>query len=256
MHIPAPTRRHFLAGLAAAGVAIRSARARADAAKLRIVYYATFPPLCFEQDGKMQGILLDILGQAAKTAGIDVTHQGFPWARAQAMVQNGEADAFCTNPTDERRAYALFTELPVYVAPVSLFYAADNPRSSQIEQIKTIDDLKAVKQGDYNGNGFAETTFKGLPIEWSPNLVNTLTKVSLSRNDVFVGNDTVAKYLIKQNAIGGIKSFPVTIGKQSAFHLGVRKTLPDAQGLIDAMGHAIQAAHDSGFDREVALKYI
>jgi len=253
MHIPAPTRRQFLAGLAAAGVAIRSARAQA--AKLRIVYYATFPPLCFEQDGKMQGILPELLDKAATAAGIDVSHQGFPWARAQAMVQNGEADAFCTNPTDERRAYALFTELPVYVAPVSLFYSADNPRRAEIEQIKTFDDLKAVKQGDYNGNGFAETTFKGLDIEWSPNLLNTLTKVSLGRNDVFVGNDTVAKYLIKQNNIGGVKSFPVAIGKQSAFHLGVRKTLPDAQGLIDAMGHAIQAVHDSGYDREVALKY-
>jgi len=253
MHMLPPTRRQFLAGLAAAGIAIRGARA--ETSPLRIVYYATFPPLCFEQDEKMQGILPEILGKAAKDAGIDVAHQGFPWARAQAMVQNGEADAFCTNPTDERRAYALFTELPAYVAPVSLFYSADNPRRAEIEQIRTIDDLKTVKQGDYNGNGFAETTFKGLAIEWSPNLLNTLTKVSLSRNDVFVGNDTVAKYLIKQNNIGGVKSFPVAIGKQSAFHLGVRKTLPNAQAIVDAMGRAIQAVHDSGFDREVALKY-
>ena len=248
-----PTRRQFTAGLAASG--LMASGVRAQTAPLKMVYYATFPPVCFEQDGKMVGILPEIIDQAAKDQGVALESAGLPWARAQAMVKAGEADAYCTNPTAERKEFMTFTKDPIYVAQVAVFYAADNPRRAEIETIKTRDDLLKFKQGDYNGNGFGETTFKGLDIDWSPNLGNTLSKVAVSRVDVFVGNETVAKYLIKENKIAGIKSFVVSIGNQSAFHFGVRKTYANAQQVVDSIEKGAAPLHANGFAQKVVAKY-
>lgn len=77
-------------------------------APMHFVYYDNYKPRSWLSDGKMRGILIDIINEAAhKRSGIDIIQEGFPWKRAQLMVQNGMADAFITLPTPERSAYTL-----------------------------------------------------------------------------------------------------------------------------------------------------
>ncbi|MGL6054852.1 MAG: transporter substrate-binding domain-containing protein, partial [Vibrio metschnikovii] len=58
---------------------------------MTIVYYDSFPPYSFrDEDGNMAGIFIDIADQVLQeTMGIPIIHKGYPWARAQRMVELG-----------------------------------------------------------------------------------------------------------------------------------------------------------------------
>ena len=253
------SRRGFCAGMSAAALsslAWNVKPARAD--EFKVTFYNSFAPLSFETDAhEMTGILPDMVMEIlGKRVGLPVSLQGLPWARAQALVQDGSADAFCTNPTPGRLEYALFTSRAPIETKTELFYALDNPRRAEIEAIKTVDQLKDFRQGDYIGNGFAEATFKGLTIDYTPTLDSVFKKIAAGRLDLFVGNDLVAKSVLKQASLGDkIHSFPVDIGQPSRFHIGIRKSLTEAPALIAKADAAIAAAQADGTLARIVAKY-
>ena len=230
--------------------------ARAD--DMKIVYFNAFPPVSFDNDAhQISGILPDmmteILGNRMK---LPITMQGMPWARAQASVQDGSADAFCTLITPPRLEYAVFTKNPVITLKINLFYAVDNPRRAEIEAIRTVDQLKGFRQGDYVGDGFAEATFKGLPIDYTPTLESTFKKIEAGRTDMFVGTDLVGKGVVKQLGLGDkIKDFQVDIGQPSAFNIGLRKSYPDITAVLAKADEAIEAAQKDGTLAKITAKY-
>ena len=253
------SRRGFCAGLSVATLSSLAWGVKpARAADFKVAFYNTFAPLSFEgDDHAITGILPDMMTEIiGKRLGLPVSLQGLPWARAQALVQDGSVDAFCTNPTPARLDYALFTSRAPITTKTELFYALDNPRKSEIEAIKTVDQLKDFRQGDYIGNGFAEATFKGLTIDYTPTLDSVFKKIAAGRLDLFVGNDLVAKSVLKQAALGDkIHSFPVEIGQPSHFHIGIRKSLAEAPDLIAKADAAIAAAEADGTLARIVAKY-
>lgn len=119
-----------------------------------------FAPYSWEHNGAMTGILVDCMDELlGKRMGFNVVHRGLPWEEAQDMVRSGQGDALCTNPTDTRQQFMVFSEEPVVESLPSIFCAVDNPRLSTIKNISSLDDLKAFRQVDYKGNGWAQRTF-------------------------------------------------------------------------------------------------
>lgn len=121
---------------------------------MTIVYYDSFPPYSFrDENGNMAGIFIDIADQVLQDKmGISVLHRGYPWARAQKMVQMGEADAFITVATQARQEYTNVSSTPVIVGPMNLFVNPTNRNLDQIEHIQTTDDLSPFLILDYQGN--------------------------------------------------------------------------------------------------------
>lgn len=130
----------------------------AKAETMKFAYYDQYSPRSFMEDGKMKGILIDIINEAiVKRMGIEVKHEGFPWVRAQMMVEKGFSDAFITVPTPTRKAYTQVSKEPIIVFETFLATAADNPKKKRIlSRIKSLDELKNYVFVDYYGNGFAE----------------------------------------------------------------------------------------------------
>jgi len=171
-------------------------------------------------------------------------------------VQQGEADALCTLPTPARLDYALFTRNPVIVTKTELFYAEDNPRRAEIEAVRTLDQLKGFRQGDYIGNGFAEATFKDLPVEFTPTLDAVFRKIAAGHLDIYVGANVIAKGVVKQLGLGDkIRSFAVEIGPPSPFCIGIRKSYPDAAAVIERADQAIEAAGKDGTLARIIGRY-
>lgn len=228
------------------------------AADMKVVYYNAFPPVSFENDaheivGILPDMMTEILGRRLK---LPVVMQGMPWARAQASVQDGSADVFCTLPTPARLEYAIFTHSPVVILKIELFYAVDNPRRKEIEAIRTVEQLKGFRLGDYVGDGFAEATFKGMSIDWTPTLESVFKKIELGRVDMFVGTDIVAKNLVKQLAIGDkIRSISVDIGAPTPLCIGIRKTFPEAASLIERANETIESAEKDGTLSKIIQRY-
>jgi len=231
---------------------------RAMAADFNVVFYDSFAPLSFlDDDHKIVGILPDVVNEImGRRLEVPVALQGLPWARAQLLVQDGSADAFCTLPTPARRDYAFFTENSVIVEKTQLFYAIDNPRKAEIEAIRTVDQLKGFRQGDYVGNGFAEATFKGLPIELTPTLDSVFKKIDAGHLDIFVGTDIVAMSVVKKLGLGDrIRSIPVEIGAPTPFCIGIRKSLPHAESMVARANDAIAAATKDGSLAKIIERY-
>jgi len=110
---------------------------------LRFAYFDDFSPLSFIDlaSSSAVGILPDLVSMLLGPLGIAAEHAGYPWARSQELVQDGYADAFCTSPTPRRLQYAVFTDVPVLVTKLAIFYRLDNPRRPQIEAIRGLGDL-------------------------------------------------------------------------------------------------------------------
>jgi len=252
------SRRRFCAGLSIAASSLTLGIRPARAADLKVVFFNAAPPLSFGSDGQdIAGILPDALTEIlGKRVGLPLGFQGLPWARAQAMVQQGEADALCTLPTPARLDYALFTRNPVIVTKTELFYAEDNPRRAEIEAVRTLDQLKGFRQGDYIGNGFAEATFKDLPVEFTPTLDAVFRKIAAGHLDIYVGANVIAKGVVKQLGLGDkIRSFAVEIGPPSPFCIGIRKSYPDAAAVIERADQAIEAAGKDGTLARIIGRY-
>ena len=75
------------AGAMAAGVA-----SHAEAA-IRIGYFDKYAPFSQRSDnGVVSGALVDGMELVANACGLQLEHYGYPWARAQLMVERGELD--------------------------------------------------------------------------------------------------------------------------------------------------------------------
>ncbi len=195
---------------------------------MKMVYFNNYAPFSWEEEKQMHGILIDVLNEALqKRMGIHVSHEGYPWARAQMMVKDGSADAFATVPTPERETYTNISNEPVILAKITLFAKKESPKLKDFRKIKSISDLKGIKMGNYTGNGWAKKNLEGMNIDWASSLDTTLRKLVKGRFDLFVGVSPVALFNIKKlsykdqiteipNVIDSV-SFNLCIGKNSPF---------------------------------------
>lgn len=72
---------------------------------LNMVYFDDFAPYSWrDEEGKMRGLMVDVMDRVGLELGVQVHHEGYPWLRAQKLVRAGQADGFVTVPTRARRA--------------------------------------------------------------------------------------------------------------------------------------------------------
>ena len=198
---------------------------------LRLVYYDSFPPYSYKNSyGQMEGILVDIAKEVLeKEMGLVVSHQGFPWGRAQRMVFNGQADAFISLPTPARLEHVDAAEVPVFIGPITLFTYKDHPRQHQLEAVSDIEDLKDFKILDYVGNGWGDSKFPegSYTRLLQSDLSTSLSMLAKRRGDVVATDQVVAEYLLaihdKRNLVMELPvtidtvSFLLCISKKSSF---------------------------------------
>jgi polar amino acid transport system substrate-binding protein len=198
----------------------------------KAVYFSGFPPYSFEVEGQMRGILIDALNEAiGKRMKISIAHKGYPWARAQNEVQRGTADAFVTNPTPTRREYTEVSKEAVIRPEYKIFTRFDHPRISEIQTLRSFDQLVGFKAGTMIGNNLWKSMVeeKSIPVEteFVATLELVLKKISAGRNDLTVEAAEIIHYEIKKaGLVGRIIEMPhslhqgnfvLCIGEQSPF---------------------------------------
>ena len=195
---------------------------------LKLVYFDNYAPFSWKENNQMHGILIDVLHEALQTRmGIPVTHEGYPWKRAQLMVKRNSADAFATVPTPERREYTVISNEPVVLATFKMFINKNDPKIEQYKKIQTINDLKPYKLGQYIGSGWAKKRLANMKVMWTPRLNSVLTMLLHNRFDIFIDTSQVILYNLKemgyQNQIIELPTildfvpFKLCIGKKSSY---------------------------------------
>ncbi len=221
---------------------------------MKIVYYDSYPPRSWQEDGQMKGILIDIITEALQNRmGIKLVHEGYPWARAQAMVEAGQADAFITVPTPKRRIYTEVSTEPVIKLELFISTQVDNPKLAQLKTIKTIAELKPYRIVDYYGNGFLEQKLKGFNVERVPGIDAVYPFLAAGKAEVLLLSGGRINSIKKMGYQNKIVVLPQPIYSMS-FNLCISKKSPYKNILTDFDLVIRQMATD-GFIQKVHEKY-
>lgn len=223
--------------------------------RMKIVYFNNYPPFSWMENGKMKGIFIDALTEAIQVQmGINVSHEGYPWARAQLMVKTNKADAFVTVPTDERRRYTKISDEPIITATFTLFAPKESKQIKELENVKTLSDLKGIRLINYLGSGWGKANLKDMHVTWKPTLNKVLFLLSKNRYEAFVDTSQVVRFNIKKLGYQDqIIEIP-TILDTTSFNLCIGKKSPYAK-IIPRFNETVKRMKIDGKLKKISDKY-
>ncbi|MEH6631146.1 MAG: transporter substrate-binding domain-containing protein [Halopseudomonas aestusnigri] len=250
-------RRHFLAtATATMGIAF-SRLSFADSRVIQLVYFHNYSPFSWDEGNGMQGILIDLLNEALeKRMNIQTIHNGYPWKRAQKLVEVGLADAFCTVPTPARREYTAISKEPTIFATFTPFIHRKSEKREALLKIRTLDDLKGFRIGHYLGSGWAQKnlTGRGFDLDEAATLDAALAKLAGGRLDVVIDTSQVLRYRVKQLEFQEIIEELPQVLDQAPFALCVRKSSSFAK-ILPYFESTMRKIHQDGTFDAIVSKY-
>lgn len=246
-------RREFLLAAAVSGVAMASRSAEA-ATLLRVGYFDKYSPFSqSKDDGTVTGLLIESLDVIARSANIKLEHYGYPWARAQVMVERGELDAFCTVPTRGRSEYALFCQTPVVTMDYGFYHRKDDLRPGKV---KSLEDLRGLVQGTYRGSGYTKEYLEEDRMIYLNDEETVLRRIALGTIDTLVEGEYVGAARVKSLGLEDRLHFtPAPWLPKAHFCFGIRRSYSDAESIIKRMDAATSAALRSGELKAIGAKY-
>lgn len=122
------------------------AAARAEGVPVRVAVSDAMPPISYMENGQAYGMFREVLETLFEmTPGYRAEVRAFPWARAQWLVQNNRMDLFLTFPSRDRRAYAAFTQQPVFTLDYgNLVYRVGNTNTEKILAANSFEDMRGL----------------------------------------------------------------------------------------------------------------
>ena len=242
-------RRQVLKSLAAAlGLALPSrwgSASTASGAPIRMAYSDKYAPLSTQGGtGSAIGLLVDAVNQAGQHCGLEFESGAYPWARAQLLLRQGDADGFCTVPTRDRKAYVAFCATPIVSVRHGVFHRADDLR---VLHVRSLEDLRQFRQGTYRGNGYAAQYLEYDRLRLDNDAASVLRRIALNDLDTFVEAEVaVADNLKEFGLTEQIRFTPLNFLPPADFCFGLRRGFPDAEALVLKMEAAFKAAERNG----------
>jgi polar amino acid transport system substrate-binding protein len=229
---------------------------------LRFAMSAESPPTSYAHNGEAQGILRDmLLALFANLPQYRLEFISLPWSRAQLEVTRGQADGFCTFPSEKRKGYARFAARPVYVWDYgNLVYHRDNPRSARIASATSFDDLRDLRLISQEGVDWEIENVPGFIQRYSVNTPPQMIHMLLRRGagDFLIMSAEQAHYYASRfGYTEQLRNAKVDFipNSQVPFHIGLRQSLPDIEQI---MAHIDQAMVDPAFQvrqEQIILQY-
>lgn len=150
--------------------------------RLKLVYFDDFAPYSWrDEQGKMRGLMIDVMDRVAAQMGLRVRHEGYPWQRAQKLVRMAQTDGFVTIATRERRSYTLVVEEPVTTTVLTVFTRLGHPRMTDFQRANRLNDFKSFAFLDYFGNGRGKENLAGFTVHHTINVDNVFKMLAAGR---------------------------------------------------------------------------
>ena len=228
-------------------------------ASLRIAY-PEFPPFHWRDDqGRMSGLFHEIITEAVeKRMGIPVTWEALPWARCQACVRDGSADALLTVPTPERAGYAQASSEPFYIKRMNVFTRAGHPRLQEIQGMARLEEIRAAgfTVVTYNENGWSKAHVEplGITVHTASTLQSVWRMLEAGRADLVIEWPSAAWPELRALGLeSAVVQTDVVVASMS-FHLLVGRKSPHA-GILPGFDRAIRAMQEDGAMARILGKY-
>lgn len=164
-----------------------------------------YPPFIFENNGKIEGISVDLLNLVAKKAGLNyIFTNPQSIANLQTNLDNKEIDVITSiTPTTSRLQKYQFTE-PYFQTPTAVFTLSDFNE----EYSDTLFDNRKVAMG--KGYGVVEyfsSRYPNADFEFVENDEIAIELLTSRKVEFVVMDIATANYLIRKNAITNVKTF-------------------------------------------------
>lgn len=236
--------------------------AAAEQTPLTIVFAEGLEPLCWEENGKPMGEQPEIAQYVLGKLGIKATYKFLPWARAQKMIEEGDADLMMTTPNKGRFAFAIPGKEMTTPNYWNIFVQKE--RKDMVEKAKKfqkLDDLKPYSVLDFIGNGWTDAFMKesdGYRIDRSQKMEQLVQKLAAGRGDMTINSSTsINWYLHKLKLTDQVEEIDLAI-PGTRFHMTFqvsRKSPWVDKGLIRALDIELKKMKDSGDWLKVLQKY-
>jgi polar amino acid transport system substrate-binding protein len=244
-------------------ILVNASPARAQAAPpLKAVLSDGNPPFSYEEGQLPRGLFYDLLKPLFEQhKDFDAQIKPYPWSRAQLMVESGKADIFCTYPSKKRQKYALFTPTPLFTQDYGvLVFSKDNPRSSELANARSFDDLAQFKFISQKGVGWEMDNIPATIERVWANQLETLLHFAFERaaGDFFVMTVEQAKYLADKLGYADklmYKQVDFIPNSMVAFHIGVRRDFPQAARLVSELEELQLSERFSEVKLEILNRY-
>ncbi|MCP4118591.1 MAG: amino acid ABC transporter substrate-binding protein [Desulfobacteraceae bacterium] len=167
---------------------------------LNLVTFDYYPTM-YKVKGKFKGCAVEIVNEAFKRMGREITIRMVPMKRGQHMLKNGRADGmFTLYKTPEREMFAYYPELPVLTRVISFYVRTDSQITFNGDISKmfkySIGTVLGYSYGkeldDYMKYGF----FKR--VDPAANLENTIKKLVTGRIEVLPHTKLDMIHLLKK----------------------------------------------------------
>ncbi|QDL53963.1 substrate-binding periplasmic protein [Rhodoferax aquaticus] len=223
--------------------------------KVRMAYFEDFAPMSFKTPkGDMAGIFIETLNHIAKASGVAFQHSGFPWQRAQNYIKAGELDALCAWNSVERKEYLWFASTPVIEQTMGIYH---RPKDARVQAIRSVQDMRALAQGSYLGNGYAKQYLEPDLIKWQADMTSVLRLVAAESLDIFVEGELIGKAAIEKHGLQGKLAFtPLPFLDPVRSYFGLRKSFDKAQHIVERVDGALGQARKSGALGIIYKKYV
>jgi polar amino acid transport system substrate-binding protein len=201
------------------------------------------------------GYATEIVRAVFAEMGYPVRIEFYPWARAEAMVENGEAwGTFPYLVNEERQAKFFFSDPFIYYRELFFFYG-DKMKNVEYEEFS---DLQPYRIGGATGYWYIPVFEEaGLTVDIAPDDLENLNKLKAGRVDLYPLNEAVGWWLIQNNFPDDVGSFG-TLEKPSYLGDGrimVGRSYPGGEALLQEFNAALAKIQANGTYAEIYEKY-
>jgi polar amino acid transport system substrate-binding protein len=217
---------------------------------LRIAY-PEFPPFHWRDgQGRMAGFFHEIIVEAVqRRLGIPAVWTPLPWARCQASVREGSADAILTVPTAERLEYAAASPEPFYSKRMNVFTTSGHPRLAEIRALARLEDIRAAgfTVVTYSENGWSKANVEplGITAHTANSLQSVWRMLAAGRGDLVIEWPPAAWPDIRALGLEPEIIQTEAVMASMPFHLLVGRNSPHA-GILPEFSRAIRAMREDG----------
>jgi polar amino acid transport system substrate-binding protein len=205
-----------------------------------------------------KGCATELVAAICKAGGIEPSFNFYPWPRAEAMVESGDAfGAFPYAMNEARKAKFDFSEPLFYTTPRFIYHS--RAKSFAKLKVSTLADMKNYSVAIIAGH-FTENDLKtaGIKVNTAPGLENIVKMLQSGRVDFIVEEETSAFDAIKKvfpTEMANFRTLPNTFWPLGGNHLMVSKTYPNAQALLVKFNKGLQELKKNGVYKQITAKY-
>lgn len=207
-------------------------------------------------DLERRGMAVEIVAEAAKAAGLNLTVTFFPWRRAEAGVAEGKA--FGTFPyqiTEERKSAFLFSDVLFTSRFIVAYRQGALPEGSKAYRYP--EDFTGKTVGVIAGT---DAVYKPLLqagiVAIEAQTPGQLAKMlAAGRIDFAIDDELVLLKAIQDDKIEGIAIQDVPFGNSAAFRMMVSRKYPDAETLLERFNGGLTTIRNNGVIEEILVRY-